>query len=77
MFARACSQLRLSEATVNKHPTEPTLCHAVYILCFGEGMRMRLLFTFASEHNAEVQSRVPVREGWDAPDGENINTCVR
>lgn len=38
---------------------------------------MRLLFTFASEHNAEVQSRVPVHEGWDAPDGENINTRVR
>lgn len=38
---------------------------------------MRLLFTFASEHNAEVRSRVPVHEGWDVPDGENINTHVR
>lgn len=33
---------------------------------------MRLLFTFASEHNAEARSRVPVHEGWDVPDGENI-----
>lgn len=31
---------------------------------------MRLLFTFASEHNAEVRCRVPMHEGWDVPDGE-------
>lgn len=58
-------------------PFSPHCVTCSEFLCFGEGMRMRLLFTFASEHNAEVRCRVPMHEGWDVPDGENINTCVR